>query len=235
MIRSLAAAIPEDGSLSFFGDVAQQIYGQRMSWRSSGLNIPQQWLFKENYRNTKQIAQLGLAISRMPFFNDIPDLVEPTSPRADGALPTLAKCSNETQQVELALKAARNVSTTQSVAILVKNREQEKVFSSQLGAGATRLHRELTVWNDGPGIYHGTYHSAKGLEFDMVILPFLDSENLPDKDHVASHGEEDALTHDGRLLYVAVTRAKTNLILLYSNELTSLLPVDGNLYQEVRP
>jgi superfamily I DNA/RNA helicase len=235
MIRSLAAAIPEDGSLSFFGDVAQQIYGQRMSWRSSGLNIPQQWLFKENYRNTKQIAQLGLAISRMPFFNDIPDLVEPTSPRADGALPTLAKCSNETQQVELALKAARNVSTTQSVAILVKNREQEKVFSSQLGAGATRLHRELTVWNDGPGIYHGTYHSAKGLEFDMVILPFLDSENLPDKDHVASHGEEDALTHDGRLLYVAVTRAKTNLILLYNNELTSLLPVDGNLYQEVRP
>jgi superfamily I DNA/RNA helicase len=235
MIRSLAAAIPEDGSLSFFGDVAQQIYGQRMSWRSSGLNIPQQWLFKENYRNTKQIAQLGLAISRMPFFNDIPDLVEPTSPRADGALPTLAKCSNETQQVELALKAARNVSTTQSVAILVKNREQEKVFSSQLGAGATRLHRELTVWNDGPGIYHGTYHSAKGLEFDMVILPFLDSENLPDKDHVASHGEEDALTHDGRLLYVAVTRAKTSLILLYSNELTSLLPVGGNLYQEVRP
>lgn len=235
MIRSLAAAIPEDGSLSFFGDVAQQIYGQRMSWRSSGLNIPQQWFFKENYRNTKQIAQLGLAISRMPFFNDIPDLVEPTSPRADGALPTLAKCSNEAQQVELALKAARNVSTTQSVAILVKNREQEKVFSTALGTNATRLHRDLAVWNDGPGIYHGTYHSAKGLEFDMVILPFLDSENLPDKDHVASHGEEDAQTHDGRLLYVTVTRAKTNLILLYSNELTTLLPVDGSLYQEVRP
>jgi superfamily I DNA/RNA helicase len=68
MIRSLAAAIPEAGSLSFFGDVAQQIYGQKMNWRSAGLNIPQQWFFKENYRNTKQIAQLGLAISRMLFF-----------------------------------------------------------------------------------------------------------------------------------------------------------------------
>ncbi|WP_155322436.1 UvrD-helicase domain-containing protein [Desulfosarcina ovata] len=75
MIRSLVAAIPKDGSLSFFGDVAQQIYGQRMSWRSAGLEIPQQWFFKENYRNTKQIAQLGLAISRMPFFHDIPDLL----------------------------------------------------------------------------------------------------------------------------------------------------------------
>ena len=28
MIRSLTAAIPEDGSFTLFGDVAQQIYGQ---------------------------------------------------------------------------------------------------------------------------------------------------------------------------------------------------------------
>ncbi|MDH4316827.1 MAG: ATP-binding domain-containing protein, partial [Desulfobulbaceae bacterium] len=226
---------PVDGSLSFFGDVAQQIYGQRMSWRSAGLNIPQQWFFKENYRNTKQIAQLGLAISRMPFFHDIPDLVEPTSPRADGALPTLVECGDRKQQVEIALKAARSAAKTLSVAILVKDRAQEKVFSLALGGEATRLHRDLQVWTDGPGIYHGTYHAAKGLEFDVVIVPFLDADNLPDQDYIASHGEEDALTHDGRLLYVAATRAKTNLILLYSGELTPLLPRDESLYQRVKP
>jgi superfamily I DNA/RNA helicase len=235
MIRSLAAAIPEDGSLSFFGDVAQQIYGQRMSWRSAGLNIPQQWFFKENYRNTKQIAQLGLAISRMPFFQDIPDLVEPTSPRADGTLPTLVECKDRNQQVEIALRAAKSAGKTQRVAILVKDREQEKIFSSALGTDATRLHRDLDVWNDGPGIYHGTYHAAKGLEFDVVIIPFLDADNLPDQDYIASHGEEDGLTHDGRLLYVAITRAKTSLILLYTGEHTSLLPADESLYQRVRP
>jgi len=235
MIRSLATAIPEDGSLSFFGDVAQQIYGQRMSWRSADMKILKVWEFKENYRNTQQIARLALAISNMTFFHDIPDMVEPRSPRADGALPTLAKCKDENQQIEITLKAAKKVSQTQSVAILVKNRAQERIFSSRLGDSATRLHRDLTTWNDGPGIYHGTYHSAKGLEFDMVILPFLDSENLPDEDHIASHGEEEALTHDGRLLYVAVTRAKTNLILLYSDEFTPLLPINGTLYHEVRP
>ena len=41
MLRSLAFAVPEDGSLTFFGDVAQQIYGQRTSWRSAGLKISQ--------------------------------------------------------------------------------------------------------------------------------------------------------------------------------------------------
>jgi len=233
MIRSLAAAIQKDGSLSFFGDVAQQIYGQRISWRSSGLNIDKKvWKFKENYRNTKQITQLGLAISKN-FFNDIQDLVQPISHRADGSPPTLTKCRNETQQVEIALKVAGEESKTQSVAILVKNRILEKRFSSKLGNGATRLDRDLPIWNNRHGIYYGTYHSAKGLEFDMVILPFLDSENLPDKDHLAAHGEEDAKTYNARLLYVAATRAKADLFLLYSKKLTRLLPRDKNLYQMV--
>ena len=59
--------------------------------------------------------------------------------------------------------------------------------------------------------------------------------SVDDPDYIASHGEEDGLTHDGRLLYVAVTRAKTSLILLYTKELTSLLPVDESLYQRVKP
>lgn len=235
MIRSLVHGIPSNGSLSFFGDVAQQIYGQRMSWRAAGMKIPKQWFFKENYRNTKQIAQLGLAISRMPFFKDIPDLVEPTSPRADGPLPTLVKCSDKENQIEIAIHAAKRAGKTQSVAILLKDRAQEKFFSTALGIDATKLHRDLNVWNDGPGIYHGTYHAAKGLEFDMVILPFLDSENLPDQDYITSHGEEDGLTRDGRLLYVAVTRAKTSLILLFAGTQTSLLPTDESLYQRVKP
>ena len=235
MIRSLVAAIPKDGSLSFFGDVAQQIYGQRISWRSAGLEAPKLWLFKDNYRNTKQISQLGLAISRMPFFKDIADIVEPVSPKADGPLPTKVKCENGKQQIQIALESARSAAKTQRVAILVKDNQQADFFSSELGNEGVRLSRELKYWNEGPGIYHGTYHSAKGLEFDMVILPFLDSRSLPDGEYMKAHGEKDSLTHYGKLLYVAVTRAKTRLILLYSGMLTPLLNVDKSLCSEVRP
>src|SRR2546425_8825557 len=86
MIRSLAKAIPPDGSLTFFGDVAQQIYGHRMSWRSAGLDVAKVLEFKENYRNSRQIARLGLAISQMPYFLDVPDIVEPVSTTTDGPL-----------------------------------------------------------------------------------------------------------------------------------------------------
>ena len=76
MLRSLAAAIPDDGSLTFFGDMAQQIYGSQMSWRNAGINVRHVWKFEENYRNTRQVAQLALAIARMPYFSDDPDLVD---------------------------------------------------------------------------------------------------------------------------------------------------------------
>ena len=82
MLQSLAAAIPADGSLTFFGDMAQQIYGHKISWRSAGLNVANVWRFEENYRNSKQIAQLALGIARSPFYRGVADLIEPNSVRA---------------------------------------------------------------------------------------------------------------------------------------------------------
>ncbi len=233
MIRSLASAIPEDGSLTFFGDVAQQIYGQRTSWRSAGLTVPQTWEFKENYRNTKQIARLGLEISKMPYFVGIADIVEPTFPRADGQLPTLVECDSREKQLTVAASVAEDSGTTKSVAILFKNRQQEKLISIKLPSNAKRLDGNMSSWSDGPRIYYGTFHSAKGLEFDLVILPFLEKDNLPDSEHVSSHGEADALIRDGRLIYVAVTRAKTELLLLHTGTLTPLLPTEASLYERV--
>ena len=230
MIRSLASAIPENGSLTFFGDVAQQIYGQRTSWRSAGLSVRQAWKFQENYRNTKQIARLGLAISEMPYFKGDADIVEPTSPPADGPLPTLVECENREKQVNVAVSVAKDSGTTKSVAVLFKNRQQERLISTKLPGSAKRLHRDMGSWSDGPGIYYGTYHSAKGLEFDLVILPFLEKDNLPDSEFILSHGEEDALTYYGRLIYVAVTRAKGELLLLYTDTVTPLLPRESSLY-----
>lgn len=232
MIRSLSVAIPSDGSLTFFGDVTQQIYGGRMSWRSAGLQIPKIWRFEENYRNKKEIAKLGVAISKMPYF-DGEDLVEPTLSNAAGSPPTIVKCSDEKSQIEKAIEVAQNYSDTQSVVVLCKNHEQENRIKSKLNGNFTQLDRNLIKWEEKPGIYVGTYHSSKGLEFDTVILPFLDSNNLPDQKHIVSQGEEDALIHFGKLLYVAVTRAKTNLLLLYSDELTKLLPINNNLYREI--
>ena len=230
-LRSLVAAVPADGSVTFFGDVAQQIYGRRLSWRSAGLRVRKAWEFKENYRNTRPISRLALAISEMPYFTDVADLVEPTAPTADGPLPALVECSDEDAEIEFVLRQAAAAAKTRSVAILFRKREYEKLISNRLPAGSVRLHREMKRWIAGVGIRYGTYHSAKGLEFDAVYLPFCGRDRFPDQAEIDSFGEEDAAIEDGRLLYVGVTRAKVQLVLTYSGSPSSLLPTAQDLYQ----
>ncbi len=234
MICSLAKAIPGNGSLTFFGDVAQQIYGHRISWRDAGLDIKQVWEFKENYRNTKQIAKLALAISNMSYFKGVPDLVEPVSPPADGALPIIVELSSRDQEILFVVNQAIALARTQSVAILFRDRQDEKIIVQYLPQGCIRLHRDMATWQTGSGIRYGTYHSAKGLEFDAVILPFCNKNKLPELEVVKAFGEADASAQDGRLLYVGVTRAKTRLIITYCDEITDLLPRDTSLYERVK-
>lgn len=226
MLRSLAAAIPSHGSLTFFGDIAQQIYGHRVSWRSAGLRSRQVWRFEENYRNSKQISQLALALANTPHFPDDPDLVEPTAPTADGPLPALRKALDEKEEWQFVLAQARRSAETGTVAILFRTREQEYLI-----ANATRLHRELDQWPNRPGLFYGTYHAAKGLEFDTVFLPFLSNERWPHPDDVSLLGEDEAAVRNARLLYVGITRAKSALVLTYSGKVTPLLPRKQGLYQ----
>lgn len=232
MIRSLSRAIPEEGSLTLFGDMAQQIYGRRISWKSAGLKINRVWEFKENYRNTKQIAALGLAISRMPYFRETPDMVTPVEPRADGPLPALVQCASRTIELALIKSLTSQAVTTQTVAVLFRRREMEETITRVLPPGSVRLHRDLTTWQSGPKIYYGTYHAAKGLEFDAVLLPLLSDSYLPDPQDAASFGLDEATSGDGKLLYVGVTRAKTRLVMTYSGVRTPLLPPNNGLYQE---
>ena len=237
MLRSLALAVDPAGSLTFFGDVAQQIYGNRISWRSAGLRVTEPVIFEENHRNTREIAALGLAISVMKPFEGQADMVAPRSPKAGGPLPTITKCDDVGMELATAIAAAKANAQHQSVAILVKDsRAADRIMVALKNSGGRdirphRLHRDMALWVDGPGLWYGTYHAAKGFEFDMVILPFLNAESIPDPGVVESKGLENAETEFSRLLYVAVTRAKRELGITFSSTLTSLLPNNPALYQ----
>lgn len=235
MIRSLAKAIPANGSISFFGDVAQQIYGHRMSWRSAGLNPNRVWQFSQNYRNSREIAALGLAISRMPYYAGIPDMVAPTSPVAAGPKPTLVRLRDERTETQFVVTQASRLSRGQSVAILTRTVRQLDELQAQLPTGTVNLRRESARWSAGPRLFIGTYHSAKGLEFDAVILPNLSDNLFPDPPTIHDFGLQEAQANDGRLLYVGVTRARAALILTYSGTLCTLLPGDPSLYTIVNP
>lgn len=235
MIQSLVSAVPVGGSVTFFGDVAQQIYGSRVSWRSAGLTLKgEPWLFKENYRNTKQIADLALALTKMPFYSGAADLVAPTSPKAAGPLPSLVTLSTDAAEDKFVAEQAVRLSGAGSVAILTADHETRRHFNSLFKAGTfTELTNDMVIWKSSAGLSIGTYHSAKGLEFDSVILPRLGAGRMPTPDSIVAFGEDRAQADAGRLLYVGITRARQGLILSCSGPHTPLLPSSPQLLQRV--
>jgi superfamily I DNA/RNA helicase len=232
MVRALVAAADPEGSVTFFGDYAQQIYGQRFSWRSVGLRVPQGVIeFVDNYRNSPEIARLAIAMARMEHFSDEPDLVEPVTPTASGPKPGLVRCRDRVHEADFAIEQAKRLSSASTVAILVRDRvNDEPLIRSRVPSGSTRLHKDMGTWSTAPGIWYGTYHAAKGLEFDHVLLPFCSADRLPDPEVVDTFGMEEALSREARILYVGVTRAKDRLIITHDGTPTPLLPADPALY-----
>lgn len=86
-------------------------------------------------------------------------------------------------------------------------------------------------WKDTDNLHIGTYHSAKGLEFDLVFLPFMSDRYMPTEEEIAKYGsKQEALVKFVKLIYVSVTRAKSGVIITYVDKLTELLPEDTSLY-----
>lgn len=231
-IRSLKAAVQPGGTVSFLGDYHQQIYGQGLSFRSCGLEITAVETFQDNYRNTAQIARVAIAMSDMPHMGVASeDLVEPKEPSAGGTMPALVKCKDYGAEIAEIQRIAVDQGAASVVGILT--RTLSDADAAVRGMKKVRKLREdgSTTWDPTPGVYYGTYHSAKGLEFDVVLMPFCTEEDMPNKQVVEAYGNEDAATRDGKLLYVAVTRAKAELTVTYSGTITPLLPVDDELWQ----
>ena len=72
------------------------------------------------------------------------------------------------------------------------------------------LTTDLDTWQGSSGVALMTLHSAKGLEFPIVVVAGLEEGVLP---HFNSQGKLEDLEEERRLLYVGMTRAKERLLL----------------------
>ncbi len=211
MLRSLAAAIPEGGSLTFFGDMAQQIC------RASGVVAPSRPARAR--RRLEVQAQLpqhpGDRRSRPgdrsdADFTDVPDMVEPDEFEPSGPPPSLVRFDSVAEETMFVIERAHDAARTGSIGVLMRRHADEARFREAFRAGQ-RLYRNVDTWQPGPGISYGVLNSAKGYEFDQVFLIGLSDDYWPEPEVIRNEGDESATANDGRLLYVAVTRAKREL------------------------
>lgn len=235
MIKSLVAAMADGGSFTFFGDVAQQIYGSRLSWRDSGIDTNKVWRFDVNYRNPATITTFAKAITKNQFWRQDGDMVEATVHIAEGPKPALIRFSNRDREMLWVAERAIATGKTASTVIVCRSRADIDTFLFFLkrrGCNAIEIDRETPGFSHLKEVYLSTYHSAKGLEFDNVFIPFLDSEKFPDPSIVSDAvSKEDAYADEIKLLYVAATRSKYGLFMTYSGTLSPLFPENSDSYE----
>ena len=68
--------------------------------------------------------------------------------------------------------------------------------------------------NKGDSVTLTTMHSAKGLEYDTVFIIDANEEITPHKKAITAEEIEE----ERRMFYVAMTRAKNNLKIMYAKE-----------------
>lgn len=234
MIKSLVSAVGVGGSFTFFGDVAQQIYGSRLSWRDSGVDVGKIWRFDVNYRNPSTITEFAKDITQNKYWQKDQDMVEATSWIAEGPKPILIKFSNRQREMKWVAERAIITSRTASTVIICRNRADIDVFMKMLnekGYSAIEIDKKTPGFAHLKELYITTYHAAKGLEFDNVFIPFLDDDKIPDPNVIENAVSEDSVYSDEiKLLYVAATRSKYGLFMTHSRNLTPLFPKETTSY-----
>lgn len=206
----------------FFGDSAQSIYAQKkdtMPVDEIGYLLPKgekpkDWPLFYNYRLPVGIARFVQYVGE-----DLPQFDETVYKSLEKAIPYILKYDNCLEQMN-AIKNIIKKGDLSDVAILLPQNEMVKRVSDALrGLG---LNVEMR-YNDGRDIRNNrdslnfsttnpkvmTYHSAKGLQFETIFLPYI--ETFIDEGDLR------------KALYVAMTRTYKDLYIMYSDSLPELL------------
>jgi len=218
-IRALLKHAAKESAVTFILDAAQRIYARGFTWTDVGIKLTQNnsHRLELNYRNTAEIAAFAAPIIEGITTGDV-DATIPNLKgcKRHGSLPVVVvgKFSMQLPYAIEFIKTKVDLSK-ESVAFLQPRGGRYFDATRDALARAKLNFVEITRNRDWPqggeNIALSTIHSAKGLEFDHVFLLGLNGEVLP---HGAEPGD-DGWNKLRRLLAMAVTRARTTVILGY--------------------
>jgi len=220
----------------FFGDSAQSIYKtfgkQTMTIDEisalTGITVSRLY---NNYRLPKPVAKITQGYLGLDEKNDqVREYSESLYLSKESVLPFFVECTSKDAQIDKIISII-NDKNYQNVGILVPDNDMVleimnaftlKKFACEFkynaGYNDKRNKDTLNFTTNKPKLM--TYHSAKGLQFETVILPcYNGSKNNEDR----------------KALYVAMTRTYRNLYVVYSGKLASpLSDVPERLYTAMK-
>lgn len=223
---------PETNMIFIVGDGAQKIYRHDFTWKELGLGITSQnsHVLRRSYRSTREVIDVALEIIRdsqtlVAELESAGDsMVEPEKDYKrfrHGPLPVLL--SFKSSEEEYAGVAGQVLSLIQQgylpkdIAILQRHRDGQEKVAQELrrrGVACAVVRGDLDI--TGPVVKVCTFHSAKGLEFEVVFICGLEEFKLDEPVDTQSEEFQQILDQERKLLYVGMTRARQLLYITYS-------------------
>ena len=216
-LRAVLAHLSEAHATTFIMDAVQRIYPQAFRWREIDIEMRPQMVsqLKANHRNTQEIARFASSLVRgLPAEEDgvLPNAAEC---KESGLLPQVIEGKYGMQLTYMLNRVTPLIEASETVAILQPKGggwfDCARNVLRQRSLNFCELTRERD-WPTGPELIAlSTIHSAKGLEFDHVLMPGLNQEVTP-------HGDEEGdgrLDELRRLIAMGIGRARQTVTLGY--------------------
>ncbi len=203
-------------------DSAQRIYRRSFTWKDIGIKDARFFRLERNYRNSYEIANFALKLlqaTSVQLEDDatLPD-IQNILRRGDKPEVVQGTFSQQITHIIRYIQAHVNLQK-QTVGFLHPKGggwfKHVKECLDQKGLAYVDIARK-DQWPEGhENIALSTIHSAKGLEFDYVFIVGLEDRHFT----IGENTQEDcSYTSAIKLLAMAITRAKENVILSYKKD-----------------
>jgi len=230
-LRILRKVVSENVNDIFMcGDIAQQVQVKQHKIRKAGIIVPPSnyLTIVKNYRNSKEILQaantmFNANIDRDDFNEDGFELLDPELANFHTTIPSVYYASSLEQELEYAINYLHwlvDEALMSKACIAVAGLTHFEVcrLADQVNLPILNGESDLT---DKPLVL-SELNQTKGFEFDVVVILNLNKETFPRPNY-----PKEEVFRDISRLYVAMTRAKKELILSYNTSLSDVFKHAG--------
>ena len=221
LLRAIAGE-EHDNDIFIVGDAHQRIYKNKAALSKCGINVRgRSSILRINYRTTEEIRKAAFALLNGISFDDLDDDFD-TGDRCQslthGKAPQVLRFSNANEEFDAVLKEIKALISggvsAKNICVVARTHKLLDDYIAQFTANGLRCYEIKGNKADDrglDGIRVATMHRVKGLEFQYIFVVAANKRIIPLAsaiDHTDGVSEQETMTAEKCLLYVALTRAQ---------------------------
>lgn len=221
LLRSIAGEEHEN-DIFIVGDAHQRIYKNKAVLSKCGINIRgRSSVLRINYRTTEEIRKAAFALLNGISFDDLDDSFDTgdhCQSLTHGSVPEIIATANANEEFDAILAKVKGLIdggvSAKNICVVARTHKLLDDYIAHFTSSGIRCYEIKGNKPDDrglDGIRVATMHRVKGLEFQYVFVVAANNRIIPLAsaiDHTDAVSEQETMTAEKCLLYVALTRAQ---------------------------